>query len=168
MYEHSNDGKERWFRAGLYPGSCTLFEAKLVRELIARDGQFLDAELFLDWDEWDCTRRADRLGARVILSRDAPEDHDASSRTSGKSPMAAARQYYQSRNAIVVGRRYMPAWQFWLTLPLHLARDFSWFARLRLKGAEPNEKAYTLGAIDGLRGKMGRWKHHPQTPTASR
>ncbi len=82
--------------------------------------------------------------------------------------MAAARQYYQSRNAIVVARRFMPAWQFWLALPIHLARDLSWFARLRIRGVAPNEKAYILGAIDGLRGKMGRWKHHPATPTASR
>lgn len=158
----------RWWPAGRYGGSCALFDAGLVRELIAHDGSFLDASLFLDWDEWDCTRRAARLGASVVLSRDAHEMHDAFGRTFGPSPMAAARQYYQSRNAIAVSRRFMPRWMFWPTLPLHLLRDLSWFLRLRLRGTQPNEKAYLAGAVDGLRGRMGRWKHHPETPAATR
>lgn len=168
MYYRSNYPDRRWWPAALYGGSCALFDAALVRHLIAEDGHFLDPDLFLDWDEWDCVLRARRFGANVVLARDASEYHDADGRTLGRTQIAAARQYYQSRNAIVVARRYMPAWQFWLTLPVHLARDLSWFGRLRLRGMRPNEKAYLIGVFDGLRGKLGPWKHHPDTPTASR
>lgn len=162
------DPAQRWVETGLYGGSCALFDVALVRKLISSDGHFLGEALFMDWDEWECTRRAARWGARIALARDAPEDHPWEGRTFGRSRMAATRQYYQSRNAVVVARRYMPWWQFWPVLPLRLMRDASWFARLRLRGVQPNEWAYVLGAVDAFRGRMGRWKHHPAAPPASR
>ncbi|MGE3074731.1 MAG: glycosyltransferase family 2 protein [Dehalococcoidia bacterium] len=168
MYYRPNDPGRRWWPAALYGGSCALFDVTLIRQLIAENGHFLDPDLFLDWDEWDCALRARRFGAGVVLAREAAEYHDADGRTLGRTPIAAARQYYQSRNAIIVARRYMPAWQFWPALPVHLGRDISWFARLRISGRKPNVRAYLSGAIDGLRGKTGRWKHHPTTPTAKR
>jgi len=167
-YNKRFDPARRWVEAGLYGGSCALFDVELVRKLISVDGHFLGEELFMDWDEWECTRRAARWGIRIALARDAAEDHPSEGRVFGSSRIAATRQYYQSRNAVVVARRHMPWWQFWPVMPLRLVRDASWFARLRLRGVQPNERAYVLGAVDAFRGRMGRWKHHPASPPASR
>lgn len=151
----------RWWRAGNFNGSCAILETGLVRRLMERDGYLIDPGLFMDWDEWDCTLRAAPFGAWVAVAGNARHIHDDSSRTTGTSSLAAARQYYQSRNAIVVARRNMPPWQFWIALPIRFLRDFSWFLRLRLRGLRPNELAYLYGAVDAFRGRMGRWKHHP-------
>jgi len=159
---------ERWLETGRCAGWCAVVDARLAKALIARDGHFEDERLFLDWDEWDLTLRAKALGWRSVAALRVVAEHDGFGRTFGTTPMAAARQYYQSRNAIAVARRNLPAWQFWPMLAVRLARDFSWFARLRLRGTTPNEKAYVKGLIDGLRGATGRWKHHPESPLARR
>ena len=86
----------------------------------------------------------------------------------GHSPVARTRQYYLARNAILVARRYLPAHQFAWMLPLHLFRDFAWMVRQRLGGSRPNVSAYLEGALDGLRGRRGIWKHHPLSPDAKR
>jgi GT2 family glycosyltransferase len=151
----------RWWPIGCYGGACTLFRTKLVEQLLAADGFFQDPGLFMYWDEWDTTLRARRFGARVVFARDAKWEHPAGPRTLGPSRSACFRQYYQARNGIVVSRRNMPSRQFWLTLPLRLARDFSWFARVGLRGPKPHPGCYLLGTVDGFRGRMGRWSQHP-------
>lgn len=152
---------KRWWPVGAYFGTCVLFEANLVRRLIAHDGHFQDPGLFMDWDEWECTFRARRLGAKIVMSRDAAYQTVTGFRTLGPSARAKVRQYYAARNGIVVGRRNMSAWQFWAVLPVRFARDASWFIRVGLRGARPHPICYIEGTIDGLCGRMGRWRKHP-------
>ena len=151
----------RWWPVGAYYGTCALFDAKLVRALITSDGHFQDPGIFMDWDEWECTHRIRKLGYSIVMARDTLLVHDDSSRTLGGSRMAAVRQYYVARNAIVIARRNIPAGQFWPLLGFRLLRDLSWFARVGLRGKKPHPGSYLLGTLDGLRGKMGRWEKHP-------
>lgn len=159
---------QRWIETGRSAAWSSLYPVAVVKALIEQDSHFQDPDLFMDWDEWDCSIRVQRLGFRVVAALRAAATHDTAGRALGNSPIAATRRYYQSRNAIIVARRVMPWWQFWPCLPIRFARDFSWFARLRLRGKRPNERAYIVGAVDAFRGRSGRWKHHPATPTASR
>lgn len=152
---------ERWWPVGAYFGTCVLFQAQLVRDLIRADGHFQDPGLFMDWDEWECTHRARRLGALIVMSRDARFASDTGFRTLGPSRRARVRQYYAARNAIVVGRRNMTARQFWMLLPVRFARDASWFVRMAARRRQPHPGSYIAGTIDGFGGRMGRWKHHP-------
>ncbi len=151
----------RWCATGRCANWCALHDARMVRQLMERDGQFLDGSFFMDWDEWDCSLRARDLGWKVVAALRCGATHDTTPRATGSAPMAPVRQYYQARNGIVVARRHMPAWQFWLLLPVHVARDLSWFARLRAAGKGPHERAYLRGLRDGLRGRLGRWERHP-------
>lgn len=157
----------RWSTLGRCACWCSLFDVRLVRELIARDGAFLDETIFLDWDEWDVSLRAVSLGYSVVAALECGASHH-SARSFGPGNMAASRQYYQSRNALIVARRHMPAWQFWTLLPVHFARDVTWLLRLGLQRKEPKFAAYAQGAFDGLRGKRGRWRKHPDSPLANR
>lgn len=158
----------RWVETGRAAAWCALFDAGMVRRMIAEDGHFEDAGLFLDWDEWDVALRAQKRGYFTCAALCCGATHIAIGRMLGPSQLAKARQYYQSRNAIVITRRNLPAWRFWAILPLRFGRDLTWFIRLRFTGTKPNEWAYLQGVVDGFRGKMGRWKHHPPSPHASR
>lgn len=151
----------RWWPVGAYFGTCVLFESDFVRRLIQADGHFQDPGLFMDWDEWECTLRARRLNALIVMSRNARFITSTTFRTLGPSKRAHLRQYYAARNAILVGRRNMPAAQFWRLLPVRLARDATWFARVGVRGQRPHLLAYLEGAVDGLRGRTGRWRKHP-------
>ncbi len=143
---------------------CAIVDARAIDSLITRDGHFEDEGLFLDWDEWDLSLRAAGLGWRSVAALSAMAEHDTSGRTFGKSPMAAARQYYQSRNAITVTRRFLPWWRFWPIWSIRIVRDFTWFLRMRIQGVRMNERAYLLGLVDGMRGKSGKWAKHPPSP----
>jgi GT2 family glycosyltransferase len=156
----------RWTAIGRCACWCSLFDARLVRELIDRDGHFLDESLFLDWDEWDVSLRAVSLGHQVVAALRCTASHH-SSLAHGASAMAPARQYYRSRNALVVARRHVPAWTFWVTLPVHLARDATYLLRLRIAGKRPHELAYLEGVLDAARGQTGRWRKHPSAPSAN-
>lgn len=151
----------RWWPVGAYFGTCVLFDAALVRALIRQDGHFQDPRIFMDWDEWECTLRARKLGAQIVMSRDAKFSTSTTFRTLGPSRRAHLRQYYAARNAILVGRRNMSVAQFWRLLPVRLARDATWFARVAVRGRQPHVLAYLEGTIDGLRGRSGRWRKHP-------
>ncbi|MEO8541136.1 MAG: glycosyltransferase family 2 protein [bacterium] len=151
----------RWWPIGAYFGHCVIFDAALVKSLIEADGHFQDPGLFMDWDEWECSLRAKRLGAKIVMARDTEVVHDGGFRTLGKSRRAELRQYYAARNGVSVSRRFMPAWQFWLLLPVRIARDASWFARVRLRGETPHPGCYLLGTLDAFRGRTGRWSQHP-------
>jgi GT2 family glycosyltransferase len=138
-----------------------LFDARLVRDLVARDGHFLDESLFLDWDEWDVSLRAVSLGHPVVAALRCKASHHSAA-AFGPSPMAPTRQYYRSRNALIVARRHLPAWYFWALLPVHVARDISFLLRLFVTGKRPAGRAYLEGAVDAMRGKRGRWRKHPR------
>ena len=116
--------------------------------------------MFLDWDEWDVSLRAVKAGYPVVAALNLDAWHDSTT-SYGAKPIAKARQYYQARNSLVVGRRHMSALQFWTLLPVHFARDASWLLRLRLRGKQPHEGSYIRGVIDAFRGRLGRWEHHP-------
>lgn len=122
----------------------------------------------MDWDEWECTLRARKFGAKTVMARDAEFWHDYAARTIGHSPIAPIRQYYVARNSAFVARRYLPARRFWPAFALRLARDYIWLAVVRLRGGAPHPWAHMQGTWDGLRGNLGRWKHHPDVLPASR
>lgn len=151
-----------WWPAGRYKGSCAMFDAGLVRRLIERFGEFQDSGFFMDADEWETTLRARALGRGVVLARDAVEDHPGGWRTLAPTRLSEARQYYQSRNLVVAGRRWIPGWKFWPLLGARIVVNCSWFMRMRLKGHKPHERAYFTGLFDGLRGRTGRWSRHPR------
>lgn len=153
--------ERRWAETGCYVGSCAVFDAPLIRRLIARDGHFQDPALFMDWDEWETSLRIRRLGGHVVRARDARQVHDLSSRTFGGTRIASARQYYKSRNTVVVARRHMSARAFWPLLLLHVARDVSWLVRRRLRGEQSNVRDYLEGTFHAVRGRTGRWSKHP-------
>jgi GT2 family glycosyltransferase len=160
----ARDAPARWWPIGEYFGCCVLFRTSLVRQLIARDGWFQDPGLFMDWDEWDCSLRARRLGAEIVMARDTSVEHDGGPRTLGPGKSAKFRQYYAARNAIVVSKRNIPARRFWPLFGVRLLRDATWFARLAVRRKGPHPGCYLLGTIDGFRGQMGRWAQHPAAP----
>lgn len=152
----------RWWPTGRYQGSCALFAMRAVDHLIATRGEFLDSALFMDADEWEASLRLRRAGFGVVLARDAVVHHPPGHRSLAKTQLSAARQYYQSRNPVIIAKRLLPGWQFWPLLALRIARDLSWFLRLRLGRVQsPHEATYLVGVLDALRGKTGRWSRHP-------
>ena len=151
----------RWWRSGRYMGSCALFDAEAVRQLITRDGHFQDAALFMDGDELDVALRLRALGWDSVVAGEAAQLHPGGPRTLARTKVSKARQYYQSRNNVIVARRWLPRWQFWPLLGLRMARDHSWFARTRIAGHHPHPGAYLAGVRDALLGRTGRWAGHP-------
>lgn len=150
----------RWWETSGYQGACVLFEAQLARSLVKRDGYLLDPRLFMYCDERDTVERARSLGARVAASRDAVLEHDGGGASDG-TRLAAARQYYLSRNSILVGLRHLPRRDLVWMLPLHLLRDASWLVRATLSGGHPHVRGHFEGVLDAFRGRTGRWSRHP-------
>lgn len=150
----------RWWLTSGYQGACVLFSARLVISLVERDGYLLDPGLFMYCDERDAAERARSLGVRVAASRDARLEHEGGATGDG-TRLAAARQYYLSRNTILVAHRHLRRRDFAWMLPAHVLRDAAWLVRQKLNGGRGHSRAHFLGVLDGLRGKEGRWSRHP-------
>lgn len=150
----------RWWLTSGYQGACVLFDVQLARSLVKRDGYLLDPRLFMYCDERDAVERARSLGARVAASRDAVMEHEGGQASDGER-LAAARQYYLSRNLILVALRHLPRRDLVWMLPLHLLRDSAWLARVRLNGGHPHVRGHFEGVLDAFRGRTGRWSRHP-------
>jgi GT2 family glycosyltransferase len=157
----------RWWPTLRYSGSCALVRTATVERLVRETGYFQDARLFMYWDEWDCSLRAAELGLGLVEAAGAlhttPEPGQA-----GRDPIGDVRRYYIARNAILVTSRHLPAWRFWPLFGLRLARDTSWFVRCWFRRRESHAAVYFRGTWDGVRGRTGRWKRHPEKPPASR
>lgn len=157
----------RWWPTLRYGGSCALGRTSAIERLIRETGHFQYAGLFMYWDEWDCSLRAGRLGLRVVEAAGALHTTPEPDQT-GPDPIGDVRRYYVARNAILVARRHLPRWRFWPLLGLRLGRDTSWFVRCWVRRRRVHPRVYYTGTWDGLRGRTGRWKHHPERLSASR
>ena len=128
---------------------------------------FQDETLFMYWDEWDCSLRARWLKLPTVEAALARQRTPSPSRA-GEDPLAAVRRYYLARNAVLVARKHVPAWKFWPMLTFRVLHTIQWHGRQRLSGERPRTGLYLSATWDGVRGKTGRWEHHPAGPTASR
>ena len=55
-YRFPQPAGRRWWPSERFEAGCALFDGTVVRDLIRRDGYFVDPELFLYWDEYECSR----------------------------------------------------------------------------------------------------------------
>ena len=160
-YRFPEPRHRRWWPSERFESGCALFDVNAVRELIRRDGYFLDEGLFLYWDEYECSRRLARDGVSIVIARNTLVHH-GKGWIEGSARNARVRQYYVARNAILVTRREVRGLKFWAMLAVRLSRDFAWFAREALHRQGPHPRSYILGTIDGLRGSSGRWSQHSE------
>ena len=158
-YRFPQPAGRRWWPSERFEAGCALFDAGVVRELIDGDGYFMAEELFLYWDEYECSRRLARHGVSVVIAGDTLVHH-GKGWIEGSPPNARVRQYYVARNAILVTRREVRGAKFWAMCAVRVARDFAWLAREAVYRQEPHPRSYLLGTIDGLRGRSGRWVRH--------
>jgi len=160
-WREMSENRPRWWTAASYHGACAIFSTGLVRSLATADGYFLDPALFMYMDERDVIQRAARFGASVVASRDALVAHSGGS-LRAPTVVAAARQYYNSRNRVLVARKHLPHRDILWMLPVRVARDLVWLGRLKFTGQGANLGAYFTGLFDGLRSRTGRWSRHPR------
>ena len=151
----------RWWPSERYQGACALFDAAAVRELVHRDGHFLDPGFFMYWDEWECSLRLARRGGEFAIAGMANIEHVGGS-TLGQDAVAGMRQFYSARNAVLVVRRNVSWWRFPALLSVRVARDLIWLANMRRQGRHPNFGSYLSGTFAGLRGRTRRWEQHPE------
>lgn len=146
----------RWWPTRRHHGACVLFEADIAGRL-QNDGGLMDERLFMYWDEWDTALRVARAGGTFAVAARAEVAHRVPDRNSIPG-LREARAYYVGRNGVLIARTWLPWWQAVVMFPPHLARDIGWFCVLHRMPL----RAYLLGVADGLRGKSGIWKRHPQ------
>ena len=144
-----------WWPTGRYHGGWALFRGSLVERLQAQPGGFLRERFFMYHDEWDTSLRAHELGEKVVVAADTFVHHYSPTRDALPG-LADARMYYLSRNGVSMAR-WIPWWLLPVAFPVHLARDLTWYCGLKHESLQ----AYLWGLADGLRGRYGRWRHHP-------
>lgn len=152
------DHQPRWAPARKCAAWCALFDSRLVRDLIEQDGYFQDARLVVDPGLWDVSLRAARRGHPVAKAMHC-DARTSASRPGGSGQRAD--QYYTARSAIIIARRYQPAWRFWLLLAPELLGDIARLARPRDGRGRVYRGAYFRGVFDGLRGRVGPWPGQP-------
>ncbi len=146
---------KRWWTTGRYHGGCVIFETELVEKLRAQ-GSFLHEPLFMYWDEWDTSIRADRLGARFAVANLLIRHH--TTERNALPGLRNTRTYYGARNGILMAERYFSWWQRLLFVPPHIARGLLYYCVLHGSPWRP----YLAGLLAGFRGRTGIWEHHPR------
>jgi GT2 family glycosyltransferase len=140
------------------------------RKLVMRIG-LPDAGYFIAADDVEYCLRAERAGAHIIIAGNSRIEHPKSERYVVRLPgrsltclrLPPWKRYYDTRNRLLIARKYYGPRLFTQTIPGSFVR---FFAALRY---EPNRLsqtwAFMTGMIDGLLGFKGnrhaRW-HIPQ------
>lgn len=134
------------------------------RNLVARIG-LPDPGFFIAADDVEYCVRAQRAGARIIVAGKSHIEHPKSepyevrllcyTLTALKLP--PWKRYYDTRNRLLIARRYYGAALFTRTIPGSFVRLFA--ALLKEPGRRAQVWAWFCGMVDGLRGKVGR-RHH--------
>lgn len=144
----------RWWTSQRYHGACVLIHRDVVMALRDAHGEFLDSRLFLYYDEWVTSLRAERLGFQVAVAAHPEVEHLGTYRSPDEA-LRRARQHYGARNAILAARWTLPWWQVLVLTAPTVARNLLW--------NHPRDWVRLLrGAADGVRGKHGIWEHHPR------
>jgi rhamnosyltransferase len=138
--------------------SGTLYDLQVYQQI----GPFQD-DFFIDYVDTDYSLRARQYGYRSMVACNALLNHRLGSRQKRvflggdhyptfHSPL---RWYYISRNRIPMLRRYALRFPHWLTY--ETVASFYWLAKMLLFETRKAAKlrAFFLGTLDGLRGRMG-------------
>jgi GT2 family glycosyltransferase len=126
-----------------------------------RYGHFFNPLFFMYGEETEFCLHLLRLGYRIIISRKAVVFHKESQSVStiDRKPMQL---YYMSRNTIGIAKSSLSAgWRIFfhlVYLPLRLRLAF----RYLLQGNRKYAEAIWEGVWDGYRGRLGKWRRHPQ------
>jgi GT2 family glycosyltransferase len=131
------------------------------RELIERIG-LPDREFFIAADDIEYCLRARRAGAEIIIAGKSRIEHPKT-RTHVFNIMgvriaylalAPWKRYYDTRNRLLIARKYYGAALFYKTIPGSLFRLVA--ALLKEPDKRAQLKAFSAGFIDGLRGCKGQ------------
>lgn len=131
------------------------------RELVARIG-LPDPGFFIAADDVEYCVRAQKAGARIFVAGKSHIEHPKSRPYEVKLPGCALtalelppwKRYYDTRNRILIARKYYGARLFTQTIPGSLVRMFAALIREPRKLAQL--RAFSAGFIDGLLGRKGR------------
>lgn len=147
--------KDCW-PSDILSGSALYLRKDLLEERYRTDSFYLDPGYFLYWEDTDLCLFAKRKGYLSLISRDAYVMHEGSG--SSGSLFNAINIYYTCRNSILFANRWVFCPANFLFIVLYF---FKWL--LILKPKRLNLIWYScLGFWDGLKGKTGKWKHHPR------
>lgn len=138
----------------------------LIHRRLVQSAGLPDASLFISADDTEYSLRLKKMGARMIVIRASRIDHPAAvigyRRFLWKRlpfiSLAPWRRYYDTRNRLLIARRYhgMEIWT--KTLPGVFAR--MWFIAVFERNRLLQLKAAAAGVLDGLRDIRGRRHEH--------
>lgn len=131
------------------------------RNLVAEIG-FPDKGFFIAADDAEYCLRAQRAGAKVVVARDSRIEHPQSKpytvRLPGHTLTALAlppwKRYYDTRNRILIARKYYGFGLVTRTIPGSLVRLIAALVKEPDKVAQA--RAWCCGMYDGLRGVKGK------------
>lgn len=131
------------------------------RDLVAKIG-LPDAGFFIAGDDAEYCVRARRAGAKIIVAGRSRIDHPKSQarriRVFGKEitylSLPAWKRYYDTRNRLLIARKYHGVLFFTQTIPGSFLRLFA--ALLKEPGKLAQTHAFGAGFFDGLFGKKGK------------
>lgn len=131
------------------------------RKLAERIG-LPDAGFFIAADDIEYCMRAERAGAQIIIAGKSHIEHPKSDRYAAKVPgrnltclrLAPWKRYYDTRNRLLIARKYYGMRMLTQTIPGSFVRLFAALVYEPRKLAQL--WAFTAGFIDGLLGRKGR------------
>lgn len=130
------------------------------RDLVARIG-LPDAGYFIAADDVEYCLRAERAGANIFIAGKSLIDHPKSDRYLAHIPgrdlvclrLPPWKRYYDTRNRLLIARKYYGARLFTQTIPGSFMRLFACLGHEQNRGRQT--WAFFAGFIDGLRGRKG-------------
>ena len=153
------EGKADFWASPIVSAAAMMLRADVLKAVRSHRGFYLNPDLFMYHDELDFCHAASQAGFSAGVVRDAIVYH-ANEERPDLDRYSLIFHYYFTRNAVFLAKRILPAWQKRMFYVLDFLLNARRKAKFVLSGSAPAARAIRLGAKDGLKEVMGKWKLH--------
>lgn len=142
-----------WAQIGRADGCAMLIAGDVADRRFLASGWLLDPRFFLYWEDVDLCIYARSIGRPTIISFDSVVKHKVAASSGG--PFNPRGTYYQTRNRVLIARKWLPVPELLLFHVYFLLSRIA-VQILRLPRGNARVRVSALALIDAYRGRYGR------------